>query len=32
MALQYWRVRSESAVLEATFGDEYRNWKAQTWF
>jgi protein-S-isoprenylcysteine O-methyltransferase Ste14 len=32
LVLQLWRVRSESAVLEATFGDEYRNWKAQTWF
>ena len=32
LVLQYWRVRSESAVLEAKFGDEYRNWKAQTWF
>jgi len=30
--LQYWRVRAESAVLEAKFGDGYRNWKAQTWF
>jgi protein-S-isoprenylcysteine O-methyltransferase Ste14 len=30
--LQVWRVRAESAVLEAKFGDEYRNWKAQTWF
>jgi protein-S-isoprenylcysteine O-methyltransferase Ste14 len=30
--LQFWRVRAESAVLEAKFGDEYRNWKAQTWF
>ena len=32
LVLQMWRVRSESAVLEAKFGDEYRNWKAQTWF
>ena len=30
--LQLWRVRAESAVLEAKFGDQYRNWKAQTWF
>lgn len=30
--LQLWRIRAESAVLEAKFGDEYRNWRAQTWF
>lgn len=32
MVLQWWRVRSESAVLEAKFGDQYRQWRAQTWF
>ena len=31
-ALQYWRVRAESAVLEAKFGDEYRQYRARTWF
>ena len=31
-ALQFWRVRAESAVLEAKFGDEYRQYRAQTWF
>ena len=30
--MQFWRVRSESAVLEAKFGDEYRHWRDQTWF
>ena len=30
--LQYWRVRAESAVLEAKFGDEYRQYRARTWF
>lgn len=30
--MQFWRVRAESAVLEAKFGDEYRNWRARTWF
>ena len=29
--LQFWRVRAESAVLEAKFGDEYRQYKARTW-
>ncbi len=32
LTLQFWRARAESAVLEAKFGDEYRNWKAKTWF
>jgi protein-S-isoprenylcysteine O-methyltransferase Ste14 len=32
LAMQYWRVRAESAVLEAKFGDEYRQYKARTWF
>src|ERR1051326_3086661 len=27
--LQFWRVRAESAVLEAKFGDEYRQYKAR---
>jgi protein-S-isoprenylcysteine O-methyltransferase Ste14 len=26
------RARKESQVLEAAFGDEYRRYKAQTWF
>jgi len=30
--LQITRVRSESRVLEAAFGDEYRAYKARTWF
>jgi protein-S-isoprenylcysteine O-methyltransferase Ste14 len=30
--LQITRVRKESRVLEATFGDEYRAYKARTWF
>lgn len=30
--LQLWRVRKESAVLEAAFGEEYRRYKAGTWF
>ena len=30
--LQFWRVRAESAVLEAKFGDEYRQYRARTWF
>lgn len=31
-ALQFWRARAESRVLEAPFGDEYRRYRAQTWF
>ena len=30
--LQLWRARKESAVLEAAFGDEYRRYRAGTWF
>ena len=30
--LQIWRARKESAVLEAAFGDEYRKYRARTWF
>lgn len=30
--LQIWRARKESAVLEAAFGEEYRNYRAGTWF
>ena len=30
--LQVWRSGKESAVLEAKFGDEYRRYKAETWF
>ena len=32
MPLQIWRTRKESAVLEAAFGEEYRNYRASTWF
>lgn len=31
LAVQLGRARREEAVLEATFGDEYRRWKARTW-
>jgi protein-S-isoprenylcysteine O-methyltransferase Ste14 len=30
--LQIWRARKESAVLEAAFGEEYRRYRAGTWF
>jgi protein-S-isoprenylcysteine O-methyltransferase Ste14 len=30
--LQIWRARKESAVLEAKFGEEYRRYRAGTWF
>lgn len=30
--LQLWRSRKESCVLEAKFGDEYRKYRASTWF
>lgn len=30
--LQVTRARAESRVLEERFGDEYRRYKAQTWF
>lgn len=29
---QLWRIRQERAVLEATFGDEYRRYRQSTWF
>jgi protein-S-isoprenylcysteine O-methyltransferase Ste14 len=32
VTMQTIRARKESAVLEAAFGDEYRRYKAQTWF
>ena len=30
--LQIWRARKESEVLEAAFGDQYRKYRAGTWF
>jgi protein-S-isoprenylcysteine O-methyltransferase Ste14 len=30
--MQIVRARREAAVLEATFGDEYRHYRQQTWF
>lgn len=30
--MQIWRARKESAVLEAAFGEEYRKYRAGTWF
>ncbi len=30
--LQIWRSRKEAQVLEASFGDEYRKYRAKTWF
>jgi protein-S-isoprenylcysteine O-methyltransferase Ste14 len=30
--VQAWRAHAESRVLEAKFGDEYRRYRAQTWF
>jgi protein-S-isoprenylcysteine O-methyltransferase Ste14 len=30
--LQIWRARKESDVLEAAFGEEYRKYRASTWF
>ena len=30
--LQIWRTRKESAVLESAFGEEYRKYRAGTWF
>ena len=30
--LQIYRARQESKVLEARFGDEYRQYKSRTWF
>jgi protein-S-isoprenylcysteine O-methyltransferase Ste14 len=30
--LQFWQARNERRVLEAKFGDEYRRYRAGTWF
>jgi len=30
--LQLWRAKKESAVLEAAFGEQYRTYRAETWF
>jgi len=30
--IQIWRAGKESKVLEEKFGDEYRKYRAQTWF
>ena len=30
--MQIWRAAKESAVLEAKFGEEYRRYRAGTWF
>ncbi len=30
--LQIWRARKEARVLEASFGDEYRKYRAGVWF
>ena len=30
--LQIWRGRKEASVLEEKFGEEYRNYRAGTWF
>jgi len=30
--LQIWQSRNEAGVLEAKFGEEYRAYRAQTWF
>jgi len=30
--LQLWRARKEASVLEAKFGDDYRKYRATTWF
>jgi protein-S-isoprenylcysteine O-methyltransferase Ste14 len=30
--LQIYRARQEGKVLEARFGDEYRQYKSRTWF
>jgi protein-S-isoprenylcysteine O-methyltransferase Ste14 len=32
IALQTWRARHESRVLEQRFGDAYRQYRAKTWF
>jgi len=30
--LQIWRAKKESSVLQSAFGDEYRRYRAKTWF
>jgi protein-S-isoprenylcysteine O-methyltransferase Ste14 len=30
--VQWRRARAEAAVLEKAFGDQYRKYRAQTWF
>ncbi len=30
--LQIWRAKKEAKVLESAFGDEYRKYRAKTWF
>lgn len=30
--LQFWRARAEARVLDAKFGEEYRAYRARTWF
>ncbi|HXZ33126.1 MAG TPA: isoprenylcysteine carboxylmethyltransferase family protein [Terriglobales bacterium] len=30
--LQIWRIRAESRVLEAKFGEDYRAYRSRTWF
>lgn len=32
IAMQIWRARNEARVLEAKFGDAYREYRAKTWF
>jgi protein-S-isoprenylcysteine O-methyltransferase Ste14 len=32
LVVQVLRARKEAIVLEAAFGDEYRTWRATTWF
>jgi protein-S-isoprenylcysteine O-methyltransferase Ste14 len=30
--LQIWRAKKETSVLDSAFGDEYRSYRAKTWF
>ncbi|MGB8522385.1 MAG: isoprenylcysteine carboxylmethyltransferase family protein [Candidatus Acidiferrales bacterium] len=32
IVMQVWRARNEARVLEAKFGDAYRQYRAKTWF
>lgn len=32
IVMQIWRARNEARVLEAKFGDAYRQYRAKTWF